>query len=145
MIEVITIGLIPVDCKSQEISCGDFLSSGTTERSYRIGEGCITGMDSDVRIAFAADPVVPNSPVLMLLSDHLGQFSLNLTANTLYNALTLLRSGQERFSSKFCIVESEGGVFSNERYAFNGHYYFRRYEEYADSSIVNELICVKVF
>ncbi|MDA0327155.1 MAG: hypothetical protein O3C47_08255 [Bacteroidetes bacterium] len=144
MIEVLTIGFIPVDCKSQEISCGDFQSSGTTERSYRIGMGSITGIDSDVRIAFAAEHVVPNSPVLMLLSDHLRQFSLNLTANALYNALTMLRSGKERFSSKFRIVESEGGTFSNERYIFNGHYYIRRYEEYSDSSIVNELICVKV-
>jgi hypothetical protein len=145
MKEVITIGFIPVDCKSQEISCGDCLSSGTAEQSYQIGEGCITGIDSDLRIAFAADPVVPNSPVLMLLSDHLGQFSLNLTANALYNALTMLRSGKERFSSKFRIVESEGGAFSNERHVFNGHYYIRRYEEYADTSIANELICIKVF
>lgn len=145
MKEVITIGFIPFDCKSQEISCGDCLSSGTAEQSYLIGEGCITGIDSDLRIAFDANPVVPNSPFLMLLSDHLGQFSLNLTANALYNALTMLRSGKERFSSKFRIVESEGGVFRNERYAFNGHYYVRRYEEYADCGIVNELICVKIF
>lgn len=145
MTEVVTIGFIPNDCSSQEIACGDSQSSGTTERSFRIGQGWVTGIDCSLRIQFTGELVVPNSPFLGCLSDYLMQCSLTLKANTLYNALSALRSGQERFSSKFEIIESEGGVFSNQGFKFNGLYYLRRYEEGDDNSVLNEFICVKVF
>lgn len=145
MTEIITIGFIPNDCHSQEVACGDAQYSGTIERSFRIKEGWIVGIDCDVKIRFTGELVIPNSPFLKRLSDNLSTWSLVLSPNDLYNGLTLLRNGQERFSSKFSLVESSGGVFSNEGGLYNGLYYIRRFEEGDDGVVLKELVCLKVF
>ena len=143
MKKIISIGLIPLDSKSETIYCGDSNTSRTMELNFKIENQTISGLDNDFSFLFIGAFLTPNSNHLKELSKYVSNFGLDISSNMIFNGFSLLDDLQETFSQRFKIIESAGGVFENMNLKYNGKFYFRKYFE-SDGEIINENICVKM-
>ena len=143
MIEYITIGKIPENCKSLIIYCGDYSSDETIECSFSITKKKILGLDNSFSCDVEEDVFKPNSKVLTKLSDYIRPFGIDLSTNSIYNGVNLLIHKKDSFSQKWRIVDSEGGEIQNEKFQYNGLNYLRRSVEKNDE-FIEENICVKM-
>ena len=143
MIEYITIGKIPENCKSLIIYCGDYSSDETIEYNFSIKKNKILGIDNDFSCEFEEEIFKPNSKVLTKLSNYIKPFGIELSTNSIYNGVNLLIHKKDSFSPKWIIVDSEGGIIKNEKFQYNGNYYLRRSIE-KNQEFSEESICVKI-
>ena len=120
MKEFITIGKILENCKSAIIYCGDYTSDDTTECTFDIVNNKISAFDSDFLYESEEEVFKPNSKALNELSDNIKSFGIELSANSIYNAYSLLIHKKDSFSQRWTIVDSEGGAIQNEELKYNG-------------------------
>ena len=143
MKEFITIGKISENCKSLIIYCGDYTSDETTECTYNIINNKISAFDDDFLNKSEEEIFKPNSKALNELSNNTKSFGIELSANSIYNAYSLLNHKKDSFAQRWIIVDSEGGAIQNEELKYNGMCYFRRIVE-KNEHIIEESICVKL-
>ena len=143
MKEFITIGKILENCKSAIIYCGDYTSDDTTECTFDIINNKISAFDSDFLYESEEEIFKPNSKALNELSDNIKSFGIELSANSIYNAYSLLIHKKDSSSQRWIIVDSEGGAIQNEELKHNGRCYFRRILE-KNEDIIEESVCVKM-
>jgi hypothetical protein len=143
MVEHITIGKIPENCKSLIIYCGDYSLSDTIEFNFSVTKKKIIGIDNSFSCDVEEDVFKPNSKVLSKISDYMRPLGIDLPTNSIYNGFNLLIHKKDSFSQKFFIVDSEGGEIQNQNFQYNGKYYLRRSVEKNDE-FIEENICVKM-
>ena len=143
MIEYVTIGKIPENCKSLIIYCGDYSSSDTIEFNFSITPNKILGLDNSFSCDVEDEVFKPNSKVLSKISDYVRPLGLDLPTNSIYNGFNLLIHKKDSFSQKFSIIDSEGGEIQNQNFQYNGLNYLRRCVE-SNDEIIEENICIKM-
>ena len=143
MVEYITIGKIPENCKSLIIYCGDYSLSDTIEFNFSITPKKILGLDNSFSCDVEDGVFKPNSKVLSKISDYIRPLGVDLPTNSIYNGSNLLIHKKDSFSQKFSIIDSEGGEIQNQNFQYNGLNYLRRCVENNDE-IIEENICIKM-
>jgi|TARA_B110000977_G_C11000899_1_gene463776 hypothetical protein len=142
MVEYITIGKIPENCKSTIICCGDYSLSDTIEFVFEVGEKQIVGIDNGFSCDVSEKVFKANSQALRKISEYIRPHGIKLSTNSLYNGFKLLINKKDSFSQKFSIVDSEGGEFKNQNLQYNGLHYLRRSVE-KNYEMIEESICIK--
>jgi hypothetical protein len=128
-IHFLTIGYIPNDCKSDRISCGDPVGSGTIEVSLMIEDSKITSMDTDQSIE--VNPIEFLNEKSKLWRDVVNTFCSSFTEKEIKSNMigACWAIFMDEISGKKGITviadESDGGEFHNRAGCHNGNFYLR--------------------
>ena len=87
MVEHITIGKIPENCKSLIIYCGDYSLSDTIEFNFSVTKKKIIGIDNSFSCDVEEDVFKPNSKVLSKISDYMRPLGIDLPTNSIPSGL----------------------------------------------------------
>ena len=140
---VMTWGFIPAECVSNTIFCGDAETSGTTELNFEIIEDSCKGIDNDFNVKLENSELWnPDSPFYAAIASYLsGYFDITIVPSQIYGGYVLVNDEPDEYSSSFKIIDSEAGVFMNNKQKHNGKIFLRYYFE-EDGEIYEELVCV---
>ena len=129
VIHFLTIGYVPNDCKSERISCGDPVGSGTTEVLLMIEDSKITSMDTDQSIEVNPIEFLNEKSKLWkgVVKTFCTGFSEKEIKPNMIGACWAIF--MDEISSKKGITvladESDGGEFHNRAGCNNGNFYLR--------------------
>ena len=128
-IHFLTIGYIPNDCKSDRISCGDPVGSGTIEVSLMIEDSKITSMDTDQVIE--VNPIEFLNEKSKLWKHVANTFCSSFTEKEIKPNMigACWAIFMDEISGKKGITtiadENDGGEFHNRGGCNNGNFYLR--------------------
>ncbi len=140
---VMTWGFIPIQASEETIYCGDSETSGTLELNFEIIDNICKGIDNDFKENLDNNELWDmKSSFYKTISDFISDaFKLHILASQIYGGYVLVNDEPDDFSSIFKIIESEGGVFSNENSQYNGNLYLRHYLE-EGNEVYDEKVCI---
>jgi len=140
---VLTWGFIPKDNVTETIYCGDAETSGTIELNFEFIGEAFKGIDNDLKIEFVGNEMWdPGSQLYYAISVYLSAtFDKTVMPSLIYGAYALVNDEPDDYSSSFEIIESEAGVFMNEKQEHNGKVFLRYYFE-EEGEIYDEKVCV---
>ena len=140
---VMTWGFIPENNTSNTIYCGDAETSGTTELNFEIIEDSCKGIDNDFNVKLENSELWdPGSPLYAAIATYLcGYLDITVVPSQIYGGYVLVNDEPDEYSSSFKIIDSESGVFMNNKQEHNGKIFLRYYFE-EDGEIYEEHVCV---
>ncbi len=140
---VMTWGFIPIQASEETIYCGDSETSGTIELNFEIIDNTCKGIDNDFKVNLDNNELWDmESSFYKTISGFISNaFKLHILAGQIYGGYVLVNDEPDDFSSIFKIIESEGGVFSNENSQYNGNLYLRHYLE-EENEVYDEKVCI---
>ena len=128
-VHYLTIGYVPNDCKSELISCGDPLSSGTVEVSLMIEDSKITSMDTEQVIE--VNPTDFLNDKSKLWKDVANTFCTNFAEKAIkpnmIGACWMIFMDEIPGKKSITLLadENDGGEFHNRGGCNNGNFYLR--------------------
>jgi hypothetical protein len=140
---VMTWGIILRDNDTETIYCGDADSSGTKELNFEIIEDSCNGIDNDFNVKLDNSELWDSEStfyeaIASYLSTYLGIF---ISPSKIYGGYVLVNDEPDDYSSRFEIIDSKAGVFTNSNQEHNGKIFLRYYFE-DDDEIYEEIVCV---
>ena len=140
---VMTWGFIPEGNTSDTIYCGDAETSGTTELNFEIIEDSAKGIDNDFNVKFEYSELwKPDSPFYAAIASYLSDYiDITIIPSIIYGGYVLMNAEPDEYSLTFKVIDSEAGVFMNNKQEHNGKVFLRYYFE-EDGEIYEEQVCV---
>ena len=140
---VMTWGFIPEENTSDIIYCGDAETSGTTELNFEIIEDSCKGIDNDFNVKLENSELWNlDSPFYAAIASYLSDYlDITIVPSQIYGGYVLMNDEPDEYSLIFKIIDSEAGVFMNNKQEHNGKVFLRYYLE-EDGEIYEEHVCV---